>query len=177
MLSVVRAAIIFWKQISAGSQLDPHTAVCPAPPIVFYTLVCWDLCDPMPVTSCTLAFTLVHGGVSWKRVGRFTDSSRGDDGEACANLLPWRDVWLLWEGRMIHCNFFFSFFFFFLSLLGLLNNVSKYLYIIYEEFHLILILIEICYMYYKGWNMDIWRKGVHFHKKFYRKSKSLLISN
>lgn len=38
LLSVVRAAIIFWKQISVGSQLDPHTAVCPVPPIVFYTL-------------------------------------------------------------------------------------------------------------------------------------------
>lgn len=29
----------------------------------FLHAVCWDLCDPMPVTSCTLAFTLVHGGV------------------------------------------------------------------------------------------------------------------
>lgn len=38
LLSVVRAAIIFWKQISVGSQLDPHTAVCSVPPIVFYML-------------------------------------------------------------------------------------------------------------------------------------------
>lgn len=70
-------------------------------------------------TRCLLGFMrpnaryIVHvrfhfgprGCVSWKRVGRFMDSSRGDDGEACSNLLPRRNVW---KGKMIYCNLFFS---------------------------------------------------------------------
>lgn len=107
LLSVVRAAIIFWKQISVGSQLDPHTAVCSVPPIVFYMLSVGIYATQCPLHRAR-SLSLWSMGVCivkacWSFYGF---KSRG--WWRGLNLLPRRNVWL-WEGKMIYCSFFFHF--------------------------------------------------------------------